>query len=129
MTQPVELDDLDRIPIAQLGPSLQYSSGAINGVVTLIWPYSASKQAFSVLLAEPDIRLRKHRGQVRICFTGSSARAAAKCNIQSGDTILLSPLGAQWEKDATPPSTPGRGIEWELRFAERASFKSLLFLI
>ncbi|KAL8870952.1 MAG: hypothetical protein Q9174_003119 [Haloplaca sp. 1 TL-2023] len=125
MTQPVELDGLDRIPIAQLGPLLQDSSGAINGVVTLIWPYSASKRTFSVLLAEPDIRLRRQRGQVRIHFAGSSARVAAKCNIQSGDTILLSLLGVQWEKDTTASSTPGRGIGWEIRFAERAFLKIL----
>lgn len=123
MTQNVELERLDRIVIAQLDPSLHESAGAIQGVVTLIWPYSASKQSFSILLAEPDFRLRQHRGQVRVHFTGSSAKAAARSNVQSGDLVLLNLSGAQWEKDETASSTPGRGIEWEIHFAERLVLK------
>ncbi|KAL8687862.1 MAG: hypothetical protein Q9218_006081, partial [Villophora microphyllina] len=119
MTQDTELDGLDRVPIAQLDASAQTLSGAVEGVVTLIWPYSNSKQSFSILLAEPDFRLRRHKGQVRIHFTGPSAKAAARHNVQSGDKIVLNLLGAQWEKDETTSSTPGRGVEWELHYAGR----------
>ncbi|KAI4257016.1 MAG: hypothetical protein LQ352_001844 [Teloschistes flavicans] len=123
MTQDTDIDEPNRIPISQLDTSTQAHSGAVEGVVTLIWPYSISKQSFSILLAEPDFRLRRQRGQVRVHFTGSSAKAAARHNVQSGDNVILNLLGAQWEKDETAPSTPGRGVEWELHYAERAVLK------
>ncbi|KAL9591997.1 MAG: hypothetical protein Q9179_007159 [Wetmoreana sp. 5 TL-2023] len=124
MAPNLELDGLDRVPIAQLNPAIQALAKAVEGVVTLIWPYSVSKQSFSILLAEPDFRLRRHRGQVRIQFTGSSAKVAARCNLQSGDHVLLNLVGAQWERDETMSSTLGRGIEWELHFAERAVLRT-----
>ncbi|KAL8774424.1 MAG: hypothetical protein Q9194_004037 [Teloschistes cf. exilis] len=123
MTQDTYIDGLNRIPISHLDPSTQAHSGAVEGVVTLIWPYSVSKQSFSILLAEPDFRLRRQRGQVRVHFTGSSAKAAARHNVQSGDNVVLNLLGAQWEKDETTSSTPGRGVDWELHYSERAILK------
>lgn len=123
MTQDTDIDGLNRIPISHLNPSTQAHSGAVEGVVTLIWPYSVSKQSFSILLAEPDFRLRRQRGQVRVHFTGSSAKAAARHNVQSGDIFVLNLLGAQWEKDETTSSTPGRGVDWGLHYSERAVLK------
>lgn len=123
MTQDTDIDGLQRIPISHLDPSARTHSRAVEGVVTLIWPYSVSKQSFSILLAESDVRLRRQRGQVRVLFTGSSAKAAARHNVQSGDNVALSFLGAQWEKDETTSSTPGRGVEWELHYSERAVLK------
>lgn len=115
--------DPQPVPIAQLDPSLADYGGTVEGVVTLIWPYSASNKSFSILLAEQDFRLRRRNGQVRIYFTGSSARAVAKCDAQSGDLVTLSLSGAQWEKDETVSKTPGRGIAWQLRFGERAHLR------
>ena len=109
----------DRAAIAQLDPSLEGSDKVVEGVVTLIWPYSASSKSFSILLAEPDFRLRRERGQVRILFTGPSAKSVSGCDPQSGDRVLLHLLGTQWEKDETALKTPGRGIEWQLRFEQR----------
>ncbi|KAL9019530.1 MAG: hypothetical protein Q9185_003230 [Variospora sp. 1 TL-2023] len=114
---------LDPIPIAQLEPSLVESGRPVHGVVTLIWPYSTSNKSFSLLLAEPDFRLRRQKGQVRIHFTGSSAKVVSGYNPQSGDNVILNLVGAQWEKDETASKTPGRGIEWQIRFSERATLR------
>lgn len=123
MTETTDPPGLGSVPIAQLEPSLTCSGKTFEGVVTLIWPYSASNASFSILLAEPDFRLRRQQGQVRIHFSGSSAKAVSRCDPQSGDQVILQLDGAQWEKDETVSKTPGRGINWQLRFEERATLK------
>lgn len=123
MTGNADPRELDPIPIAQLEPSLVESGRPVHGVVTLIWPYSTSNKSFSLLLAEPDFRLRHQNGQVRIHFTGSSAKVVSGYNPQSGDNVILNLVGAQWEKDETASKTPGRGIEWQIRFSERATLR------
>lgn len=108
-----------RIPIAQLAPNLESPNNySVHGIVTLVWPYSSSTQSYSLLLVEPDFRLRRHRGQVRVHFQGSSAKAIARICVNSGDALVLSLQGASWEKDPTSSTTPGRGIECELVFGE-----------
>ncbi|KAI4145665.1 MAG: hypothetical protein LQ341_002307 [Variospora aurantia] len=124
MTGNADPRELDPIPIAQLEPSLVESGRPVYGVVTLIWPYSTSNKSFSLLLAEPDFRLRHQNGQVRIHFTGSSAKVVSGYNPQSGDNVILNLVGAQWEKDETASKTPGRGIEWQIRFSERATLRA-----
>lgn len=110
----------DPTPIAQLEPSIETTNTSVSGIVTLIWPYSASQSSYSLLLVEPDFRMRRHKGQVRLHFTGSSAKAVARCGIQSGDHLLLSLDDVQWTQDAEiTTQTPGKGIDWELRFGER----------
>ncbi|KAL8711451.1 MAG: hypothetical protein Q9220_004109 [cf. Caloplaca sp. 1 TL-2023] len=123
MTEDTDPERADRIAIAQLSPSVDPKNQVLEGVVTLIWPYSASSKAFSILLAESDFRLRRQNGQVRVRFTGPSAEAASKCNVQSGDRIILSLLGVRWEKE-TSKSTPGSRIEWELHFTDRLILKT-----
>jgi hypothetical protein len=108
------------IPIAQLKPDLSASSATcIKAIVTLIWPYSSSNSSLTVLLAEPDFRLRRTRGQVRVQFSGSSARAVSEAGIGSGDEVILSLDGVEWTKDESVDQTPGRSIEWGLKFTER----------
>lgn len=106
-------------PIAQLNPELRHDESSVTGIVTLIWPYASSKQTISLLLVEPDFRLRSSRGQVRVNFHGSSAKAVARSGLRSGDQLLLSLEGAQWAKDSTAATTPGRAIDWELEYGER----------
>lgn len=106
-------------PIARLTPHLAPDESSVTGIVTLIWPYASSKKTLSLLLVEPDFRLRSKRGQVRVHFQGSSAKAVARSGISSGDQLLLSLTGAGWAKDSTAATTPGKGIEWELQFEER----------
>ena len=115
----MDLQARTHLPIAQLDPSVHANDRTIKGIVTLIWPYSSSNQSISILLVEPDFRLRRTKGQVRICFRGSSAKAVTKSRISSGDGVLLSLVGVEWARNATTTKTPGRGVDWELRFGER----------
>lgn len=107
------------IPIAQLQPGLDAEATSVTGVVTLIWPYASSTQSTSLLLVEPDFRLRGHRGQVRVHFNGASARTVAKSGLGSGDRLSMSLKGSAWTKDSSSTTTPGRSIEWELKYGER----------
>ena len=105
-------------PIAELSPNLDPDGSSVTGIVTLVWPYASSEKTFSLLLVEPDFRLRSNRGQVRVRFQGSSAKAVARSGIGSGDQLLLSLKGAQWAKDSKAATTPGTGVEWELQYGE-----------
>lgn len=107
------------IPIASLEPGLDADSTSITGIVTLIWPYASSTRTFSLLLVDPDFRLRRKCGQVRIYFTGASAKAVVRAHIIGGDQLLLNLNGVRWAKDGSTAITPGKGIEWELRYGER----------
>lgn len=115
------LQALSHIPIAQLTPLLPApASRSIKAVVTLTWPYSSATGSLAFLLSEPDFRLRRTRGQVRVHFAGSSAKRVAKSGIASGDQVTLSLEGVEWiqnEVGAVP--TPGHGVEFELKFTER----------
>ena len=111
---------LSTVPIAHLSPHLESAdTSSVHGIVTLIWPYNSLTQSLSLLLVEPDFRLRRHQGQVCIHFLGSSAKALAKTGVSSGDELSLSLQGASWEQDGETASTPGRGIAWKVTFGDR----------
>ena len=114
------LHSTSHISIAQLTPLLAGpSSRSVKAIVTLTWPYSSATGSVAFLLAEPDFRLRRTRGQVRVQFSGSSAKAVAKSGIASGDEVTLCLDGVEWVHDEATVWTPGRGVEFELRFKER----------
>jgi hypothetical protein len=46
-----------------------------------------------------------------------------KSKIGSGDETMLSLDGVSWRKDDAGLHTPGKGIEWELEYAERLVMK------
>ena len=107
------------VPIAELQPELQgLDERRVGGLVTLIWPYASSSQSTSLLLVEPDFRLRARRGQVRLYFSGASATSVSRAGVSSGDQLLVSLKGADFTKDDSTTSTPGRGIEWKLQYGE-----------
>lgn len=107
------------IPIAQLQPGLDPKGTSVTGIVTLIWPYASSTKSTSLLLVEPDFRLRRTRGQVRLLFNGSSAKAVTRLGVSIGDRLSLSLEGSEWARNSSPITTPGKGIEWELKYSER----------
>jgi hypothetical protein len=110
-----------RVAISSLGPpSDAHPPRHIRAVVALVWPYSSSTRALSLLLAEPDIRLRKGKGQVKVTFHGPSAEAVAKGQVGIGDTVQLGLEGAQWISSSENVSTPGKKIGWDLIFNGRA---------
>ncbi|KAH9875862.1 hypothetical protein IAQ61_003327 [Plenodomus lingam] len=109
---------MEELRIADLSPTLpEFESKHFRASVILIWPYSSSQRQFSLLLADPDFRLRRRNGQVRVRFTGSSAKAIATTGAGIGDELLLSLRGAQFVKQGAI-QTPGRSIDWELEYEQ-----------
>ncbi|CAK7235333.1 hypothetical protein SBRCBS47491_009257 [Sporothrix bragantina] len=111
------------IPIAQLNPDLSASSNdtprAVRGEVTIVWPYNSVQRSLAFLLAEPDVRLRRSKGQIRVQLYGASASAVADSGLGGGDEVLLSLAGAGWAKDESSLKLPGSRVEWQLEFKGR----------
>ncbi|KAK2027260.1 hypothetical protein LX32DRAFT_621061 [Colletotrichum zoysiae] len=117
---PAQLEAAEGIPIAQLSPDIQDPKKRFaRGVVTITWPYSIVKKTIAFLLAEPDYRLRRAKGQVRVEFDGSSAKAIAEAALGSGDEITLSLDGAEFVVDDSKTRVLGTSLDWQLRFTER----------
>ncbi|KAI0023604.1 hypothetical protein F4780DRAFT_728734 [Xylariomycetidae sp. FL0641] len=117
-----QLEAAQRTPIAELGPELlDLATRAVRGVVTITWPYSSVKNTFAFILAEPDFRLRRNRGQVRVNLAGAAAKAAKAADLGPSDEVLLSLDGATWEAEQIKKrqSLPGTELEWQLQFAEK----------
>ncbi|KAH7054378.1 hypothetical protein B0J12DRAFT_657461 [Macrophomina phaseolina] len=113
----------ERIPIATLHPSLPApATKSITALVTILWPYSSSTRTCALLLAEPDFRLRRRRGQVRVQFFGDAAYAVATSQLGIGDKVVLKLGGAQWLQPSGEDEvvrTPGKSVDWELGFRDR----------
>lgn len=108
------------IPIAQINPDLdRLSESSIRTTVTLVWPYSSSTKAFSFLLAEPDFRLRRSNGQVKVVFHGLVAEKVAETRVGIGDEVVLSLAGSRLDKNETATQTPGRYVAWDVHFDDR----------
>ncbi|KAI1438345.1 hypothetical protein GGR50DRAFT_641121 [Xylaria sp. CBS 124048] len=124
-TAPLSLEGALAIPIAQLCPDLSDpSTKAVGGVVTITWPYNSVTNTFACYLAEPDFRLRRKNGQVRIDFTGRAARAARDCELRSNDEVLLGLDGVAWEAEiANRRQSLPDGLGWRLVFAESLFLK------
>ncbi|PGG96582.1 hypothetical protein AJ79_09531 [Helicocarpus griseus UAMH5409] len=107
-------------PLAQLSPSLEdLKQRHVRAVVILLWPYSSYTKQSSLLLSEPDFRLRDRKGQVKVSFRDECAEAVAKAQIGIGDTVVLGLEGARWQNHNADVGTPGRGIDWDLAFSSR----------
>ncbi|KAF2753984.1 hypothetical protein EJ05DRAFT_541544 [Pseudovirgaria hyperparasitica] len=108
------------LPISKLSPSLpDCDSNTIRAIVTLIWPYSSSTRSCALLLAERDFRLRRHKGQVRVQLSGTCARRVAESGVGIGDEVVLSLRGAKWLKNDGVIQTPGKSVDWELRYEQK----------
>lgn len=112
------------MPIAQLSPGQEdISAKSVHAVVTLVWPYSSSSKTLSLLLAEPDFRLRRSQGQVKVNFHGPSAQEVAQTHVGIGDEVQLSLEGVAWTSNQTPLTTPGRNVAWDLNFERHVSLE------
>lgn len=117
-----QLGAATKTPIADLNPDIpDPATRAVRGVVTITWPYSFVKGTFSFILAEPDYRLRRNRGQIRVNLIGASAKAASESGLSSSDEVLVSLDGAEWELEQVKKrqSLPGAGVDWQLKFSEK----------
>ncbi|KAK2593014.1 hypothetical protein QQS21_009268 [Conoideocrella luteorostrata] len=114
------LRDVVPTPIAQLNPGLdQANSRAVNGVVTITWPYSIVTNSIAFILAEHDVLLRRNRGQLRVEFHGAAGKALADANIGGGDEVQLSLDACQWTENAVKAGLPAGSLEWQLNFTNR----------
>ncbi|KAJ4408194.1 hypothetical protein N0V82_009768 [Gnomoniopsis sp. IMI 355080] len=114
-------------PIAQLNPDLpDQATRKVKGEITITWPYSFVTKTFAFLLAEPDFRLRRNKGQVRIQLKGPSAEAVGKWELGSGDEVTLALDGVEWAKDEEPARPAGSRSEWQLKFAGKLMLKATL---
>ncbi|KAL2003353.1 hypothetical protein VTN02DRAFT_4173 [Thermoascus thermophilus] len=112
------------VPIAQLSPALENAGErSVNAVVTLVWPFSSSSRSLSLLLAEPDFRLRRTNGQVKATFHGFCAEEVARTQVGIGDKVALSLNGVEWTDNEAAKTTPGRGIAWDLHFKNRVAIE------
>lgn len=106
---------LSKVPIAQLSPDLgDAKDKCVEAIVTLVWPYSSSTKSFSLLLAEPDFRLRRSRGQVKAIFHGHVAEKVARSQVGIGDTVRLGLKCAVFSVNDTAAQTPGRNVAWDI---------------
>ncbi|KAL1882696.1 hypothetical protein VTK73DRAFT_1608 [Phialemonium thermophilum] len=118
-------DSVIRTPISQLSPDLgDQSTRVVVGEVTILWPFNSVARSLAFLLAEPDILLRRNKGQVRVQLSGSSARLVADWKLGGGDRLALSLDGVKWGED----ESLGRGSEsrlrWQLEFDERLKLQA-----
>ncbi|KAG9523603.1 hypothetical protein KCU93_g6571, partial [Aureobasidium melanogenum] len=110
------------VPISSLSPSSALPTDCgFKALVTLLWPFSSTTGQCALLLADPDARQRHQKGQVRVRFTGPSARQIAASGIGIGDSVQVALVGVQWltEADTALVKTPGRSVDGELVFKNR----------
>ncbi|CAC9894101.1 unnamed protein product [Aureobasidium pullulans] len=112
---------MEIIPISSLSPFTALPNGGFKALVTLLWPFSSATGQCALLLADPDARQRHQKGQVRVRFTGPSARQIATSGVGIGDSVQVALVGAQWltESDTALVKTPGKSVDGELIFKNR----------
>lgn len=113
------------LPIASLEPSLfpPPQDRTLIAEVALLWPYSSSTRRAALLITEPDFRLRRHKGQVRVQLHGAAASAVGSSRIAIGDHVQLSLLGASWAAERGAVRAPGRAVDGELLFERELHLK------
>ncbi|KAG9951178.1 hypothetical protein KCU85_g2970, partial [Aureobasidium melanogenum] len=113
---------MEIVHISSLSPSSALPTDCgFKASVTLLWPFSSTTGQCALLLADPDARQRYQKGQVRVRFTGPSARQIAASGIGIGDSVQVALEGVQWltEADTALVKTPGRSVDGELVFKNR----------
>ena len=117
------------VSIANLRPDVYLDNARLRGTVALVWPYSSSKDSISILVAESDVRLRRNKGQVRITFTGSSAKAVARAELLNGDEVVLGLTGVEWLPAGVDSRFTGESLDWELFYRERLLLQVRILLL
>ncbi|OQE35457.1 hypothetical protein PENCOP_c013G06313 [Penicillium coprophilum] len=121
---PNALAHLTRVPIAQLSPDLELlTESSFLAAVALVWPYSSSTKSVSLLLAEPDFRLRGAKGQIKVTFHGHLAEKVAESHVGIGDTVCLALKDVKFVSNESAQQTPGRSVAWDAHFENGGSFE------
>lgn len=110
----------NQTPIADLSPDLpDQNTRAVTGEVTLVWPYNTATKSLAFLLADPDARRRRQKGQVRVQLNGPSAKTVAHIRLGAGDTVAIALDGVDWVKDSSVVRVPGSRVDWQLQFSDK----------
>ncbi|KAF3940720.1 hypothetical protein ABW19_dt0203777 [Dactylella cylindrospora] len=117
MQQVPGLFELRRLQIPDLDKA-KTPEGEITGVVTLLWPYSASALKLTALVAEPDHRKRDQRGNLKVSFYGYAAENLRDLTI--GNVVKLSLEGASW---TALPNAGESDVPWHLSWEKRLRVK------
>ncbi|KAJ5365854.1 hypothetical protein N7517_008740 [Penicillium concentricum] len=121
---PNALAHLTRVPIAQLSPDLeQLAESSFLAAVALVWPYSSSTKSVSLLLAEPDFRLRGAKGQIKVTFHGNLAEKVAESHVGIGDAICLALKNTKFVSNESAQQTPGRSVAWDAHYENGGSLE------
>jgi len=113
---------MEKVPIACLCPDLpSFHTKVMTGLVVLVWPYSHLECKSSLLLAEPDARIRRNGGHVRVRLSGASAQHAFKCGVTIGDEITIELRSARFTENSNSNlvTTAGERVKWDLAFESR----------
>ncbi|KAJ6146979.1 hypothetical protein N7497_008961 [Penicillium chrysogenum] len=122
---PNALAHLARVPIAQLSPDLeQLAAKSFLAAIALVWPYSSSTKSVSLLLVEPDFRLRGAKGQIKVTFHGRVAEKVAESHMGIGDTVCLALKHTKFVSNEGAQQTPGRSVAWDAHFENGASLEA-----
>ena len=118
------LAHLTRVPIAHISPDLeQLAESSFLATVALVWPYSSSTKAISLLLAEPDFRLRGAKGQIKVTFHGHLAEKVAASHVGIGDNVCLALKDTKFVGNEGASQTPGRSVAWDAHFENGGSLE------
>lgn len=121
---PNALAHLTRVPIAQLSPDIEeLAEKTFLAAVALVWPYSSSTKSVSLLLAEPDFRLRGAKGQIKATFHGRVAEKVAESHVGIGDTVCLALKDIKLVSNDGVQQTPGRSVAWDAHWENGAFLK------
>ncbi|KAJ5958151.1 uncharacterized protein N7479_005301 [Penicillium vulpinum] len=121
---PNALAHLTKVPIAQLSPDLErLDESSFLAAVALVWPYSSSTKSVSLLLVEPDFRLRSAKGQIKATFHGRVAEKVAESHVGIGDTICVALKDSKFVGNEDTQKTPGRSVAWDAHFENGASIE------
>ncbi|OQE24857.1 hypothetical protein PENFLA_c009G09753 [Penicillium flavigenum] len=121
---PNALAHLTKVPISQLSPDLeQLAVKSFLAAIALVWPYSSSTKSVSLLLVEPDFRLRGAKGQIKVTFHGHVAEKVAESHVGIGDTVFLALKHTKFVSNEGAQQTPGRSVAWDAHFENGASLE------
>lgn len=110
--------------IADLHPDIpDPTTRAVRGEITITWPYNSVTNKYAFLVVEPDVLLRRNKGQVRVELCGPAAKALAQSNLGGGDEVIFSLDGVKWTDDESPGRIPGARLQWQLGFSKRLNIQ------
>ena len=107
MTTDTVAADLSTLSAQTLTPTT-----VIHGIITIKWPFSASTQRLTFLLADPDPRRRASGGQVKITLLGDAAEFVDQ--IGSGEPVSLTAGG---QKCDIEQEEIGQRVQWHITFS------------